>query len=145
VSLRGDSDAELVRLAAGELAWNRLPGPFFFHYTDRTAARAIVATRAYDIGSRHPKTPGLYVTSYQPGQLTCEELLNAIFDGTRDIERTRAAVVMAADPLPFKRVTPSAWRHAAPVGTRLDLTEQLFGWAAIEEEEWCYSPSLYVS
>lgn len=136
---------ELIRLAPSGLAWNQLPGPFYFHYTERTAARAIAATRAYDVGDRHLKTPGLYVASCHPGALGAEELLNAIFDGTREIERTRAAVVLAEGPLAFVRVAAWAWYHAAATGTRLDLTEQLVGWAAIEGDQWFYSPSLYIS
>jgi hypothetical protein len=128
-----------------KLAWNQLPGPFFFHYTDRAAARAIVADRIYDVGARHPKAPGFYVTQSQPGELTGVQLLNAIFDGMRDIERTQAVVVLADGPLRFTRVGARAWRHSAPAGTRLVLTSQIVGWAAIERGVWRYSPSLHVS
>ena len=54
---------------------------------DPDAALAIFSAGIYEVGDRHPKTPGLYVTTAQPGALGPEELLNALFDGTRDIER----------------------------------------------------------
>jgi hypothetical protein len=40
---------------------------FVFHYTDVTAARAIVATRTVRVSSRHPRRPGFYVCGYAPG------------------------------------------------------------------------------
>lgn len=101
---RQESDiqnGELIQRQPTELAWNQLPGPYFFHYTDRAAARAIMADKVYDVGERHPKSPGLYVTQSQPGELTDEALLNAIFDGMRDIERTQAVVVLTDAPLQF--------------------------------------------
>lgn len=138
-------NGELIQRQPTELAWNQLPGPFFFHYTDRAAARAIVADKSYDVSGRHPKSPGLYVTQCQPGELSGETLLNAIFDGMRDIERTQAVVVLTSAPLRFARIGERAWCHSAPVGARLTLTSQIVGWAAIEGGLWWYSPSLYVS
>jgi hypothetical protein len=135
---------ELVRLEASRLAWNQSPDQFWFHYTDRTAARAIVASLTYLVGDHHPKAPGLYVSDVQPGALSTRELLNALFDGTRDIERTQAAVVLTDGAINFHRVNRRAWWCPAPVGTELDLTTQLVGWAALEGGQWLYSPSLYV-
>ena len=138
------SGNELVDLAASRLAWNCLEQEFWFHYTDRAAARAIAGTRTYRVSERHPKAPGLYVTPLQPGSCSCAELLNALFDGTRDIERTQAVVVLADGPLPLTRTDASAWCHRAPAGTELDLSEHLVGWAAKEDGKWLHSPTLYI-
>jgi hypothetical protein len=135
---------ELVALDPTDLAWNRSDQRFWFHYTDRSAARAIGTTGIYKIGDRHPKTPGLYVTTLQPGTVGSEALLNALFDGTRDRESTQAAVVFADGPLLFERISEHAWRHSAPVGAELNLRGQIVGWAAIEQETWMYSPSVYL-
>jgi hypothetical protein len=147
-AVRQQSDTqngELIQRPSTGLAWNQLSGPYFFHYTDRAAARAIMADKVYDVGERHPKSPGLYVTQSQPGELSDEALLNAIFDGMRDIERTQAAVVLTDAPLQFTRVGEKEWCHSAPAGARLLLTSQIVGWAAIEGGLWRYSPSLYAS
>jgi hypothetical protein len=136
---------ELVALDPADLAWNRSDEQFWFHYTDRGAALAIATTGIYKIGDRHPKTPGMYVTQLQPGAVGSQELLDALFDGTRDIERTQAAVVLADGPLTFSRVSERAWRYSAPVGTELDLGEQIVGWAANERGTWLHSPSVYLS
>ncbi len=135
---------ELVALDPAELAWNRSDQRFWFHYTDRGAARAITTTGMYKIGDRHPKSPGLYVTTLQPGAVGSEALLNALFDGTRDRERTQAAVVFADGPLMLERVSEHAWRHSGPVGAELNLRDQIVGWAAIEQDIWLHSPSLYL-
>jgi hypothetical protein len=140
----GQSGNELVDLAASRLAWNRLEQDFWFHYTDRAAARAIAATRTYRVSERHPKAPGLYVTSLQPGSCNSAELLDALFDGTRDIERTQAVVVLADAPLKFTRTDASVWCHQAPAGTELDLGDHLVGWAAKEGGKWLHSPTLYL-
>jgi hypothetical protein len=92
---------------------------------------------------RHPKAPGLYVTALQPGALGPEELLNALFDGTREIERVQAAVVFADGTLTFERVSEHAWRYSAPVNTKLNVRRQIVGWAALEQETWMYSPGVY--
>jgi hypothetical protein len=127
-----------------DLAWNRSDKQFWFHYTTRAAARAIATGGIYEVGDRHPKAPGLYVSTLQPGAAGSEELLNALFDGTRDIERTHAAVVFADGPLMFERISEHAWRHSAPVGAELNLRDQIVGWAAIEQDIWLHSPSLYL-
>ncbi len=142
---RGTDDAsELVALDPADLAWNRSDARFWFHYTDPDAALAIFSAGIYEIGDRHPKTPGLYVTTAQPGALRPEELLNALFDGTRDIERVQAAVVFVDGPLTFERVSEHAWRYSAPVNTELNVRRQVIGWAALEQERWMYSPGVYL-
>ncbi len=136
---------ELVDLSASSLAWNRLGQDFWFHCTDRAAAaRAIAAARTYRVSERHPKAPGLYVTSLQPGSCSSAELLNALFDGTREIARTQAVVVLFGGPLKFMRTGESAWCHRAPAGTELDLSEQFAGWGAKEDGRWLHSPALYL-
>jgi hypothetical protein len=135
---------ELVALDPADLAWNRSDQRFWFHYTARAAARAIATTGIYKTGDRHPKTPGVYVSTLQPGAVGAEELLNALFDGTRDIERTQAAVVFADGPLTFERVGEHAWRYSTPVNTELDMADQIVGWAAFERDTWRYSPGVYV-
>ena len=141
---RTPGHGELVALDPADLAWNRSDDQFWFHYTDRAAARAIATSGTYKVGERHPKTPGLYVTALQPGALGSEELLNALFDGTRDIERTRAAVVFVEGALAFERVSEHAWRYGAPVNTELNVRRQIVGWAAFEQDTWTYSPGVYL-
>jgi len=136
---------ELVALDPADLAWNRSDERFWFHYTTRAAARAIAIGGVYEVGERHPKAPGLYVTTVQPGALGPEELLNALFDGTREIERTQAAVVFVDGALTFERVSEHAWRYSAPVNTELDLADQIVGQAALEQQDtWTYSPGMYL-
>jgi hypothetical protein len=127
-----------------DLAWNQSDEQFWFHYTNRAAALAIATGGIYEVGDRHPKAPGLYVTTLQPGALGPEELLNALFDGTREIERTQAAVVFSGGPFTFERVSEHAWRYSTPVNTELDLADQIVGWAAFEQESWMYSPGVYL-
>jgi len=134
---------ELVVLDPADLAWNRSDDRFWFHYTTRAAALAIAIGGIYEVGDRHPKAPGVYVTSLQPGALSPEELLNALFDGTRDIDRTQAAVVFTDGAFTFERVSEHAWRYSTPVNAELDLADQILGWAAFEQETWSYSPGLY--
>jgi len=135
--------SELVSLNPADLAWNRSDDRFWFHYTTRAAALAIATRGIYEVGDRHPKAPGVYVSTLQPGALGPEELLNALFDGTRDIERTQAAVVFADGALTFSRVGEHAWRYSAPVNTELNVRRQIVGWGAFEQETWMYSPGVY--
>lgn len=135
---------ELVVLDPADLAWNRSDARFWFHYTTRAAARAIATGAIYEVGDQHPKAPGLYVTTLQPGALGSDELLNALFDGTRDIDRTQAAVVFADRALTFERVGEHAWRYSAPVNTQLNVRRQIVGWGALEQEAWVYSPGVYL-
>src|SRR4051812_23396661 len=110
------------RTPMGKLAWNRPGlGPYWFHYTTPAAARRIVLEQLFIVmGGRRP--PGMYVTDIQPGQLEDEALLNAIFDGTRSIERVQAAVILHDDPaLPLQRVGASAWVRRAAKDTRIQL------------------------
>ena len=135
---------EFVALDPADLAWNRSDERFWFHYTDRDSARAIARRGIYEVGERHPRASGLYVTALQPGALGSEELLNALFDGTRDIDRTQAAVVFANGELSFERVGEHAWRYSAPVNTELNVRRQIVGWGALEQETWIYSPGVYL-
>lgn len=138
------ADGELVALDPADLAWNRSDEQFWFHYTTRAAARAIARRGRYKVGESHPKAPGLYVTALQPGALASEELLNALFDGTRDLDRTQAAVVFAAGELSFERVGEHTWRYAAPMNTELGVRRQIVGWGAFEQETWIFSPGVYL-
>ncbi len=135
---------ELVVLDPADLAWNRSDTRFWFHYTDPDAALAIATGGVYEVGEHHPKAPGLYVSTLQPGALGPEELLNALFDGTRDIDRTQAAGVFADGALTFERVSEHAWRYSAPMNTELNVRRQIVGWTAIEQETWMYSPGVYI-
>jgi hypothetical protein len=112
---------ELVALDPADLAWNRSDEPFWFHYTTRAAARVIAIGGTYQIGDRHPKAPGLYVSTLQPGALGPEELLNTLFDGTREIERTQAAVIFADSALTFSRVGKHTWAYSALANTELGV------------------------
>jgi hypothetical protein len=110
--VRHDPDVPLDRLA-----WNRLEGPYRFHYTTRFAAQMIVGSETYIVGAR--AAPGLYVTDIMPGELTDTQLLNALLDGTRELERVQAAVVLHDDiALPLVQCGARSYVHAAPPGER---------------------------
>ena len=134
----------LVEGIPSRLVWNLEPGAHWFHYTTPAAARAIYETGFYVVGDRGSR-PGLYITTIQPGTLSSNDLLNALFDGTRDLGRTEAVVVLRKDAAPaFTRVRGrSAWRHAADPGAELDLRDSLVGWAAYDGSKWMYHPALF--
>jgi hypothetical protein len=125
------------------LVWNRGEGEFRFHYTMRFAAETIVRTEQYAV--LVDRTPsGLYVTDIQPGSLEDCEILSALFDGARDVERVQAAVVLADDPaLPLKKVGRNAWVHEAPKGSAVPLVGIAVGYAWQEDSLWLYSRSLW--
>lgn len=125
------------------LAWNRSDAPFWFHYTTRTAAEAITLEEEYLVlVARKPS--GLYVTDVQPGALEDDELLRALFDGTREVERVQAAAVLADDSaLQLKKVGRNAWVHEAPKGSSVSLEGIAVGFAWQEDSVWHYSRSLW--
>ena len=125
-----------------KLAWNRLPGPYWFHYTTPFAASAIVQERAYIVGKSRP--PGLYVTDVQPGALEEDELVRELFDGDYVIERVQAAVVLHDDPaLPLKRVARSAYYHARASEETIELDGIVVGRAFKQEGLWHYDRALW--
>jgi hypothetical protein len=135
--VRHDPDVPLRNLA-----WNRLPGPYWFHYTTRYAAEQIVLTAAYIVGER--ASPGLYVTDLMPGRLDDEQLLNALLDGMRQIERVQAAVVLHDDPaLSLVPDGQNAWVHAAAANAEIDLTDVVVGFAYKAQGLWHYERSLW--
>jgi hypothetical protein len=137
-----------VRHAAGvpldQLAWNRLDGRFWFHYTTVFASRLIVEQAQYIVGER--SSPGLYVSDLAPGSLSDAEMLNALLDGTRELERVQAAVALADDPaLPFVRDGRSTWVYVAPAATVIDLQDIVVGRAFQREGVWHYEESLWAT
>jgi hypothetical protein len=127
-----------------QLAWNRLDARFWFHYTTVYASRLIVGQGRYVVGGR--SRPGLYVSDLAPGALSDQDMLNALLDGTRELERVQAAVVLADDPaLAFVREGRSAWVHAAPAGTRLDLADVVVGRAFQRDGLWRYDETLWAA
>jgi hypothetical protein len=126
------------------LAWNRLDERFWFHYTTVFASAVIVAQARYIVGER--SRPGLYVSDLAPGSLSDQDMLNALLDGTRELERVQAAVVLADDPaLPFVREGRSAWVHAVPAGTSLDLEDIVVGRAFQRDGLWHYDETLWAT
>ncbi len=135
--MRHDPDVPLDRLA-----WNRLEGPYRFHYTTRFAAQMIVGSETYIVGAR--AAPGLYVTDIMPGELTDTQLLNALLDGTRELERVQAAVVLHDDiALPLVQNGARSYVHAAPPGEKLALDGIVVGYAYKQDGLWHYEKSLW--
>ena len=125
-----------------QLAWNRFPGPYWFHYTNVYASTVIVQERAYKVGKSTPH--GLYVTDLQPGTLEDEELVRELFDGEFVIERVQAAVVLHDDStLPFERVERSAYFYAAAEGKIIDLDGIVVGRAFKKDGLWHYDRALW--
>ena len=94
------------------------------------------------LGRRKP--PGLYVTDIPPGALEDDDLLSALFDGTRETERVQAAVVLADDDsLRLDKVGQSAWVHEAPKDSAISLVGIVVGFAWQTDGIWHYSPSLW--
>jgi hypothetical protein len=88
----------------------------------------------------------LYVSDLAPGSLSDEDMLNALLDGTRELERVQAAVVLADDPaLAFVREGRSAWVHVAPAGTSLDLEDIVVGRAFQGDGLWHYDETLWAA
>jgi hypothetical protein len=141
-------DDPLADLPASRLAWNSTNLQFYFHYTTRVAAQIIRHTARYEVSRRHARS-GMYVTDLAPGSRSSIQLLNVLCDGTRDVERTQAVVVIARDgPIAFDRpkgmTAPNAWYHAADPGTVLDLRLQVAGWGAKEAGVWRLSRALFI-
>lgn len=134
---------DLIRTEPARLVWNSTESDYWFHYTSPTAAEKIYETGAYVIGSR--SKAGLYVTNAQPGFLSEEQLLNNLFDGTRDMERTKGTLVLLRDDsqLRFERVSKLGWWKAASPGDVIDLRPHVVGWCAIVGGEWAYHRGLY--
>jgi hypothetical protein len=135
------------------LIWNVDPSQkLWFHYTDRTAARAIFSTGAYYVSSEHSgDRSGLHVCPYIPGSKTETELESLILDGTRGAaERLRACVVFAefgdlkfvSDPF-----TQDGMRFLAAPGQVLRVQTNIVGWAAEQTNggtsSWEHSLTLF--
>jgi hypothetical protein len=124
------------------LAWNRLPGPYWFHYTTPFASSMIVQERAYIVGRSKPA--GLYVTKLQPGELEDDALVRRLFDGEYVIERVQSAVVLHDDPeLPFDRVGRSAYHYKRAKGRVIDLDGIVVGRAFKQDGLWYYDRALW--
>jgi hypothetical protein len=86
------------------------------------------------------------VSDLAPGSLSDAETLNALLDGTRELERVQAAAVLADDPaLPFIRDGRSTWMHGAPAGTVVDLQDIVVGRAFQRDGVWHYDESLWAA
>jgi hypothetical protein len=136
---------DLLANHASALIWNRPAAPvLWFHYTARPAARAIVRTRVFEVGTRHASgRAGIYVCPYQPGSLSEDELAAKILDGSyHERERLQAVVVLAGGPdIAFTSDpdTSDGMRHLAAPETRVSLANQIVGWAEYVDGDWRHS------
>lgn len=131
------------------LVWNQDPNQqYWFHYTTRDNARAIVALRRYRVGPKHNSDrSGLYVCPFQPGSKSEDELAGAILDGSWD-ERSKlkAAVVLRDGPdVQFESDPDTAFgmRFRADPRTWIELPNQVVGWAAYVDGAWKHSLALF--
>jgi hypothetical protein len=108
--IRTAGAAELVALDPADLALNRSDDRFWFHYTDPGAALAITTAGIYEVGDRHPKAPGLYVSTVQPGRSVLKICSTPCSTVPETSTAPQAAVVFADGPLTFERVSEHAWR-----------------------------------
>jgi hypothetical protein len=142
-------DDDLIANFAPALVWNRLAGPaLWFHYTSRDAARAIVRTRTFNVGTRHAAgRAGIYVCPHVPGAKSEDELAGLILDGTfHERERLQAVVVLAPGPdvaFTSDPDTPLGMRYLADPGRHVPLRNQIVGWAAKFDGEWRHSRTLF--
>jgi hypothetical protein len=132
---------ELIRGDPAKLVWNCTDQRHWFHYTTPHAAEVI-----FQRGLYAANRPGLYVTDAMPGSIPQEKMLNKLFDGMRDLERVKAAVVLLRDDqnLKFTRVSDLGWWHDTAEEV-IDLRLYRIGWCAMVEQEWAYHPDLYIT
>jgi hypothetical protein len=135
---------DLIRAEPARLVWNPTEHSYWFHYTTPTVAEKVYETGVYIVGQR--SRPGLYVTTAQPGSLSEQQLLNRLFDGTRDVERTKGALVLLRDDsgFPLKRDSEYGWMRPATPGDEIDLRPHAVGWCAVVDGEWAFHRGLYV-
>lgn len=140
---------DLLSNYAAALIWNQPGSPtFWFHYTERTRALAIIAAKVFEVGRKHRKgRSGIYVCPYQPGSVNEESLAGLILDGSfHEREKLRAVVVLADAPdVSFVKEpdTSGGMRHLADPGARVPLPNQIVGWATIVDGEWQHSLTLF--
>ncbi|HEV3002194.1 MAG TPA: hypothetical protein VGW75_15740 [Solirubrobacteraceae bacterium] len=140
---------DLIANYRSALVWNRPGSPrYWFHYTERTRARAIVASKTFKVGTKHTKgRAGVYVCPYAPGSRTEEDLAGRILDGSyHEREKLRAVVVLASGPdITFESDpdTRDGMRHLADPGSLVELPNQIVGWAAIVDGQWQHSLTLF--
>jgi hypothetical protein len=120
------------------------PTVYWFHYTSRPAARAIVDDRAFEVAAHQAVgRAGIYVCPYQPGSLTEDEMARRLRDGSfRKRDRLRAVVVLTADAdLVFTSDpdTPDGMRFLADPNSRVLLPRQIIGFAERVGSQWRHS------
>jgi hypothetical protein len=136
---------------ASALRWNQPASPvFWFHYTSRLAARAIVHDRTFEVGAHQAVgRAGIYVCPYQPGSLIEDELARRLLDGSfRKRSRLRAAVVLTADvdlALISDPDTPDGMRFVANPGSCVLLPRQIVGFAERVGSRWRHSRGCFDS
>ena len=136
---------------ASALLWNQpLPAVFWFHYTSRLAAREIVDTGVFKVGTRHAVgRAGIYVCPYQPGSLSDEKLARRIRDGSLfERQRLQAAVVLSAGPqvaFTSDPGTADGMRFLAGPGSSIQLSRQIMGFAERVGSRWRHSRDCFDS
>jgi hypothetical protein len=133
------------------LLWNQ-PSPevFWFHYTSRLAAREIIDTGVFTVGTRHGAgRAGIYVCPYQPGSLSEEQLARRILDGSFfERKRLQAAVVLATGPqvaFTSDPGTADGMRYLAGPGSSIELSRQIVGFAERVGSRWRHSEGCFDS
>jgi hypothetical protein len=144
------SDRLLDNYAAA-LLWNQ-PSPlvYWFHYTSRIAAREIVDTGVFKVGTRHAAgRAGIYVCPYEPGSLSEEKLARRILDGSFfERRRLQAAVVLFAGPqvaFTSDPGTADGMRYLAGPGSSIQLSRQIVGFAERVGSRWRHSRDCFDS
>jgi hypothetical protein len=119
-------------------------------YTSRSAAREIVDAGVFEVGTRYAAgRAGIYVSPYQPGSLTEDELARRLLDGAfHERDRLQAVVVLIADPgvvLSSDPDTPDGMRLLADPGSIVQLRDQIIGFAERAGSGWRHSRGCFDS
>jgi len=134
---------------ASALLWNQSsPKVFWFHYTSRLAAREIIDTGVFKVGTRHAAgRAGIYVCPYQPGSLSEEKLARRIRDGSFfERRRLQTAVVLSAGPqvaFTSDPGTADGMRYLAGPGSSIQLSRQIVGFAERAGSQWRHSEGCF--
>ncbi len=124
--------------------WERQGAHFLFHFTQPDHADAIFAEQRFLVPERRGSQGwGLYVTNIKPGSRPDDFILKTLFALGRDQFAIEGVVVLSHDALPFRRVAPHSFFHAAPAGATLDLVGMLVGSGRRNRGTWRWTSGIF--
>jgi len=116
----------------------------WFHYTQADLADRIFEEQLFLV----PKRPGsegcgLYVTNIVPGSRPDDFILKQLFALGRDALAIEGVVVLAREPLSFRRFAPHSFFHSAPGGSTIDLGGALVGSGRRDRGTWRWTAGIF--